>query len=67
MKVKLEKGRKWRDNMSPIKSRLGSKKEPYVKTEEEMLEDKEYTYESLSISEKSIYNKLKTTEDGNRK
>ena len=46
MKVKLEKGRKWRDNMSPIKSRLGSKKEPYVKTEEEMLEDKEYTYDS---------------------
>ena len=66
MKVKKEKGRTWTDEMSPVRSRLGSKKEAYIKTEEEMLSDKEYTYEDLSISEKSIYNKLKTKEDGNR-
>ncbi len=66
MKVKKEKGRTWTDRMSPIRSRLGSKQEPYVKTEEEMLSDKKYTYKSLSISEKSIYNKLKTKEDGDR-
>jgi len=66
MKVKKEKGRTWTDQLSSIKSRLGSKQEPYIKTEEEMLSDKEYTYKSLSISEKSIYNKLKTKEDGNR-
>jgi len=44
---------------------LGSKQEPY-ETEEEMLSTKEYTYESLSISEKAIYDKLKSTKDGNR-
>ena len=35
---------------------LGSKKEPYVETEAEMLADKKYTYEGLSISEKKIFN-----------
>ena len=66
MKVKKEKGRTWSDRMSPMRSRLGSKQEPYVKTEEEMLSDKKYTYKNLSISEKSIYNNLKTKENGNR-
>ena len=66
MKVKKEKGRKWKDQLSSVRCRLGSKQEPYVKTEEEMLSDKKYTYKSLSISEKSIYNKLKTKEDGDR-
>jgi len=66
MKVKKESGRTWSDRLSPIKSRLGSKKEPYVETEEEMLKDKEYTYSNLSISERKIFNKLKTKEDGNR-
>ena len=64
MKVKKETGRTWKDKMSPVKCRLGNKTVPYYLTEEEMLEDKEYTYESLSISEKEIYNKLKTKEDG---
>ena len=39
--------------------RLGHKSEPYYETEEEMLSEKVYTYESLSPSEKEIYNKNK--------
>ena len=35
MKVKKEKGKTWSDKLSPIKSRLGSKKEPYIETEKE--------------------------------
>tara|TARA_R100001480_G_scaffold126104_1_gene124098 strand:- start:206 stop:406 length:201 start_codon:yes stop_codon:yes gene_type:complete len=66
MKVPIEKGKTWSDRLSPIKSRLGSKKEPYVETEKEMLEDKKYTYSTLSKAEQKIYNKLKTKEDGNR-
>ena len=62
----MEKGKTWSDKLSPIKSRLGSKKEPYIETEEEMLKDKEYTYSTLSISERKIFNKLKTKEDGNK-
>lgn len=38
---------------------LGSKKEPYYKTEGEMLFDTEYTYESLSKEEKEIYKQNK--------
>jgi hypothetical protein len=60
----METGKTWADRLFPI-SRLGSKQEPY-ETEEEMLSTKEYTYESLSISEKAIYDKLKSTKDGNR-
>ena len=37
---------------------LGHKDEPYYDSEEEMLKDKVYTYESLSDSEKAIYDKL---------
>ena len=59
-----DKDKLWR---IPTKvKRLGHKSEPYYETEEEMLSEKKYTYASLSISEKSIYNKLKTKEDGNR-
>jgi hypothetical protein len=35
--------------------KLGHKDEPYYKTEEEMLKEPVYTYESLSDSEKEIY------------
>tara|TARA_R100001443_G_scaffold85308_1_gene91905 strand:- start:326 stop:526 length:201 start_codon:yes stop_codon:yes gene_type:complete len=66
MKVKKESGRTWTNRLSPVKCRLGSKKEPYVETEEEMLKDKEYTYSTLSISERKMFNKSKTKEDGNR-
>ena len=38
---------------------LGSKQEPYYKSEEEMLKDPVYTYESLSDSEKEIYDNIK--------
>lgn len=40
----------------------GYKKEPYYKTEIEMLKVKIYDYESLSESEKGIYTKLKNNE-----
>jgi|TARA_R110002096_G_scaffold51085_3_gene133714 hypothetical protein len=43
---------------------LGSKKEPYYKKESEMLFNIEYTYDSLSESEKLIYNQ--NQQDGNR-
>mgnify|MGYP003148772129 FL=1 len=66
MKVPIEKGKTWSDRLSPIKSRLGSKKEPYVETEKEMLEDKKYTYSTLSESERKIFNKIKSTKNGNR-
>lgn len=46
------KNQKWHI-LTPVK-KLGHKDEPYF-TEEEMLEDKEYTYESLSPDEKKIY------------
>lgn len=38
---------------------LGSKEEPYYESEEEMLKEAIYTYESLSDSEKEIYDKIK--------
>jgi hypothetical protein len=37
--------------------KLGHKDEPYYKTEDEMLKEPVYTYESLSDSEKEIYNR----------
>ena len=58
MKVPIEKGKTWSDRLSPIKSRLGSKKEPYIETEKEMLKDKKYTYSTLSMSERKMFNKL---------
>lgn len=48
----------WPDITCYVK-RLGSKTEPYYATEEEMLNEKKYTYKSLSISEKKIYNRNK--------
>ncbi len=42
---------------------LGSKKEPYYKTEGEMLFDTEYTYESLSKEEKEIFNQKQSKDD----
>jgi predicted transcriptional regulator len=39
-------------------NKLGHKDEPYYKTEDEMLKDKVYTYESLSPSEKQIYDEM---------
>ena len=65
MKVKKETGRTWPDQYFTWK-RLGKKTKPYVETEEEMLMDKEYTYESLSKEEKKMFNKLKPTKNGNR-
>lgn len=58
MKGKILKGLIWRILGGP--SRLGSKTEPYYESEEEMLKEKEYTYESLSLSEKKIYNESRT-------
>ena len=43
-------------------SALGHKDEPYYKTEREMLEDKIYSFASLSETEKGIYIKLKNDE-----
>ena len=56
-KVKMETGRTWLNRLI-TESRLGHKNEAY-KTEKEALNKKNYTYESLSISEKIIYDKLK--------
>jgi len=56
-KVKMETGRTWLNELK-APSRLGNKNEAYYKTEEEALNQKNYTYESLSISEKIIYDKL---------
>ena len=58
MKIRKVRGRKW--FILNYISRLGSKQEPYYKTEAEMLEDKKYTYESLSPAEKKIYNENKS-------
>ena len=41
--------------ISTIAPKLGHKDEPYYKTEKEMLTDPVYNYESLSISEKQLY------------
>jgi len=56
-KVKMETGRTWLNRLI-TDSRLRHKHEAY-KTEEEALNKKVYTYESLSITEKIIYDKLK--------
>ena len=56
LKVKQETGRTWADRMSPIRSRLGSKREAYYSDEKEMLSSKLYIYETLSESEQEIYN-----------
>ena len=53
------KDKKWKVD-TKIK-RLGGKTEPYYETEEEMLRLKIYDYESLSESEKEIYDKGKKT------
>lgn len=42
----------------PEVTKLGHKDEPYYKTEKEMLQEKVYTYESLSPSEKLIYDEM---------
>ena len=57
MKIKKESNKTWLCNTGIKK--LGSKQEPYYKTEEEMLLIKKYTYDSLSESEKLIYNQNK--------
>lgn len=41
--------------------KLGHKDEPYYKTEAEMLKEPEYTYESLSPSEKKIYDESRSS------
>ncbi len=63
MKIAPETGRTWADRLSPTKCRLGSKKEPYVETEKEMLEDKKYTYSTLSKSERKMFNNIKSTKN----
>lgn len=57
MKSEKENNKTWMYDTGIKK--LGNKQECYYKTEEEMLSEKKYTYESLSTSEKLIYNKLK--------
>jgi len=42
----------------PTVLRLGHKNEPYYKSEDEMLQEKVYTYKSLSPSEKAIYDEM---------
>lgn len=51
------KDKKWKVGTNV--KRMGNKTQPYYETEEEMLKVKMYDYESLSKSEKEIYNKLK--------
>lgn len=46
--------------ISTAVKRLGHKDEPYYKTEKEMLDEPNYTYESLSKSEKKIYDKSRS-------
>lgn len=53
------KNYKW--SISTNVSKLGHKDEPYYKTEEEMLDEPKYTYESLSSSEKKIYNEPRSS------
>ena len=60
MKDKKQTNKTWYYT-SNIK-KLGSKQEPYYKTELEMLVIKKYTYDSLSESEKLIYNQNKEDE-----
>lgn len=47
--------------MSTNVPKLGHKDEPYYKTEKEMLDEPKYTYESLSPSEKKIYDKSRSS------
>jgi len=54
MKHKIHhKNKKWK--VGTAVKKLGSKTQPYYETEEEMLKVKVYDYESLSKSEKEIY------------
>ena len=53
------KDKKWK--IGTAVKKMGSKTEPYYETEEEMLKEKVYDYESLSESEKEIYDKGKKT------
>jgi hypothetical protein len=62
MKVEIQRGQRWIDPES-ITSRLGHKSQPYYETELEMLIKKTYDYDSLSISEKIIYNQKKWDHD----
>lgn len=48
-----QKDKKWK--VGTAAKKLGSKTQPYYETEEEMLKVKVYDYESLSKSEKKIY------------
>ena len=41
--------------------KLGHKDEPYYKTEKEMLKEPNYTYDSLSPSEKKIYDESRSS------
>ena len=43
-------------NVCDVSANLGTKKEPYYKTEKEMLNKPIYDYKGLSKSEKAIYN-----------
>ena len=47
--------------ISTIAPKLGHKDEPYYKTEQEMLKEPEYTYDSLSASEKKIYDESRSS------
>ena len=58
MKTTLIKGKTWKYVITREK-RLGSKKEQYIETEKEMLQEIVYNYASLSSAEKEIYNNLK--------
>ena len=64
MKDKKQTNKTWYYS-SNIK-KLGSKQEPYYKTELEMLVIKKYTYDSLSESEKLIYNQNKDETRNNK-
>jgi len=54
-----QKDKKWK--VGTAVKKLGSKTQPYYETEKEMLKVKVYDYESLSKSEKEIYDKDKKT------
>jgi len=58
MKSNIIVGKKWLYTVL-YEQILGSKQESYIKEEEEMLKTKIYNYESLSQSEKLIYNQNK--------
>jgi len=60
LKDKKETNKTWYYESNVKK--LGYKNEPYYKTEKEMLENKKYTFDSLSITEKQIYNQNKEDE-----